>query len=46
MVLIATTHSPALMDLVKPGEVIMLERKGLETIASRIPDPESLERKL
>jgi len=46
VVLVATTHSPALLDLVKPFEVIVLERKRLETIASRLSRSRELEKKL
>jgi len=45
-VFIATTHSPAVIDLVKPSEVIIVERKGLEAHPRRFEDPEALARRL
>ena len=44
--LLATTHSPAVIDIVKPEEIIILERKDTETTASRISDPKKLSNKL
>ena len=45
-VLIATTHSPAVIDLVNPGEVVVMERRGLDARAKRFEDPEALAKKL
>jgi len=44
--LIATTHSPAIIDVAKPEGIVILERRGAETVASRIRDPERLFNKL
>jgi len=45
-ILIATTHSPAIIDLVSPAEVVVMEKKGAESTAKRIPDPQHLAHKL
>ncbi len=43
---IVTTHSPAVIDLCKPEEIIIAEKKGFETILKREPNPEELKKKL
>ncbi|QOR94671.1 AAA family ATPase [Thermosphaera chiliense] len=45
-VFIATTHSPAVIDLVKPGEIIVMEKKGFEAHHKRFEDPEALAKRL
>lgn len=43
---ILTTHSPLLIDLVNPDEVILVQREGWETVASRFKDVQRLMKEL
>ena len=46
-IVIATTHSPLVIDRVDPKDIIFVERdKEGATIMKRVPDPEALKRRL
>jgi len=44
--IILSTHSPYLVDWVEPGDVIIVEKKDQETVASRIKDGDKLKKRL
>ena len=41
-----TTHSPVVLDLCDPGEVLLAYRRPEGTKVRRIPEPEELRKKL
>ncbi|BBE42111.1 AAA family ATPase [Conexivisphaera calida] len=43
---VATTHSPMVVDLADPGELVLTAKRGIATIAARVGDPEELRRRL
>ncbi|WP_449463010.1 AAA family ATPase [Tardisphaera miroshnichenkoae] len=43
---VVTTHSPMVVDLVDPSELVLFERTGLSTVVKRITNPEALKKKL
>ncbi len=43
---VLTTHSPMVVDLVDPSELILFEKSGLSTVAKRIANPEGLKKRL
>jgi len=44
--IILSTHSPYLVDFVEPEDVIIVEKKGKETVTSRIVDGDKLKERL
>ncbi len=44
--IILSTHSPYLINLIEPEDVIVVEKEGNETKVSRIKDPKELKARL
>ncbi len=43
---VVTTHSPMVVDLVDPSELVLFEKTGLSTTVKRIANPEALKKRL